>query len=61
MEIAVQVNGKVKAKVNISLEDSEETVKEKVMKTPSVAAAVEGKNIVKEIYVKGKIYNIVVK
>lgn len=61
VEIAVQVNGKVKAKVNISLEDSEETVKEKVMKTPSVAAAVEGKNIVKEIYVKGKIYNIVVK
>ena len=61
VEIAVQVNGKVKAKINISLEDSEETVKEKVMKTPSVAAAVEGKNIVKEIYVKGKIYNIVVK
>ena len=61
VEIAVQVNGKVKAKVNISLEDSEEAVKEKVMNTPSIAAAVEGKNIIKEIYVKGKIYNIVVK
>ena len=61
VEIAVQVNGKVKAKINISLEDSRETVKEKVMGTSSVAAAVEGKNIVKEIYVKGKIYNIVAK
>jgi len=61
VEIAVQVNGKVKAKVNISLEDSKEAVKEKVMETPAVAAAVEGKNIVKEIYVKGKIYNIVIK
>ena len=61
VEIAVQVNGKVKAKVHISLEDSQETVKQKVMETSSVVSAVEGKNIVKEIYVKGKIYNIVIK
>ena len=47
VEIAVQVNGKVKAKLNVSLDDTQEAVKEK--------------NIVKEIYVKGKIYNIVVK
>ena len=61
VEIAVQVNGKIKAKLNVSLDDDQNTVKTKVMDTPSVAAAVEGKNIVKEIYVKGKIYNIVVK
>jgi len=36
VEIAVQVNGKVKAKVHISLEDSQETVKQKVMETSSV-------------------------
>ena len=61
VEIAVQVNGKVKAKLNVSLDDTQETVKEKVFAASSVQAAVDGKNIVKEIYVKGKIYNIVVK
>ena len=61
VEIAVQVNGKIKAKLNISLDDTQEAVKAKVMETPAVAAALEGKTIVKEIYVKGKIYNIVVK
>ena len=61
VEIAVQVNGKVKAKLNVSLNDTQEAVKEKVFAASSVQAAVDGKNIVKEIYVKGKIYNIVVK
>ena len=57
VEIAVQVNGKVKAKLNVSLDDTQEAVKEKVFAASSVQAAVDGKNIVKEIYVKGKIYN----
>ena len=61
VEIAVQVNGNVKAKLNVSLDDTQEAVKEKVFAASSVQAAVDGKNIVKEIYVKGKIYNIVVK
>jgi leucyl-tRNA synthetase len=61
VEIAVQVNGKIKAKLNVSIDDTQDAVKAKVMENDSVAAAVEGKNIVKEIYVKGKIYNIVVK
>ena len=61
VEIAVQMNGKVKAKLNVSLEDTQEQVRARVMETASVAAALEGKNIVKEIYVKGKIYNIVAK
>ena len=61
VEIAVQVNGKVKAKLNVSLDDTQEAVKEKVFAASSVQVAVDGKNIVKEIYVKGKIYNIVVK
>ena len=61
VEIAVQVNGKVKPKLNVSLDDTQEAVKEKVFAASSVQAAVDGKNIVKEIYVKGKIYNIVVK
>ncbi len=61
IEIAVQVNGKVKAKVMVSPDEEQDTVKEKVMASEGVINAVEGKNIMKEIYVKGKIYNIVAK
>lgn len=58
-EIPVQINGKVKATVKIALDSEEDVVKEKVHK--EVATLLEGKTIVKEIYVKNKIYNIVVK
>lgn len=61
IEIAVQVNGKVKATIAIDKDEEQDSVKEKVFASDTVKAAVEGKNIVKEIYVKGKIYNIVVK
>lgn len=61
VEIAVQVGGKVKALVKVGMEDTEEAVREKVMSDETVAGILSGKNIVKEIYVKGRIYNIVVK
>ncbi len=61
VEIAIQVNGKVRATVKVGISDEQEAVKEKVMGLEAVKKVVEGKNIVKEIYVKGKIYNIVVK
>lgn len=61
IEIAVQFNGKVKATVSIAPEEEEASVKEKVHANPAVVAALEGKTIVKEIYVKGRIYNIVVR
>ncbi len=61
MEIAIQVNGKVRATVKVGISEEQEAVKEKVMGLEAVKKVVEGKNIVKEIYVKGKIYNIVVK
>ncbi len=61
IEIPIQVNGKVKATVAISLDAEESTVKEKVHALESIQNATAGKNIVKEIYVKNKIYNIVVK
>jgi leucyl-tRNA synthetase len=61
IEIAVQVNGKVKDTITVEKEEEQDSVKEKVFASDSVKAAVEGKNIVKEIYVKGRIYNIVVK
>lgn len=61
VEIAIQVNGKVRGKVTVSIDDSDEEVKTKVLKNEAVNKFTAGKNIIKEIYVKGKIYNIVVK
>jgi len=58
-EIPVQINGKVKATVKIALDEEESSVKDKALS--AVANQLEGKTIVKEIYVKNKIYNIVVK
>ena len=61
IEIPVQVTGKVKATVSIALDTDEAIVKEKVHENQSVKNAISDKNIVKEIYIKNKIYNIVVK
>ena len=57
--LPIQFNGKLKATITISLDEAEESVKEKVHK--AVSDKLEDKTIVKEIYVKNKIYNIVVK
>ena len=57
--LPIQFNGKLKATVNISLDEDEASVKEKVHN--AISSKLEGKNIVKEIYVKNKIYNIVIK
>ncbi len=59
--IGVQVNGKVKGKVELAADEEEASAKEKAKAVPGVARAIEGKTIVKEIYIKGKIMNIVVK
>lgn len=61
VEIPVQFNGKLKATITAPLNSDEETVKEIVHKNETVCGLLEGKTIVKEIYVKNKIYNIVVK
>ncbi|MDD6339584.1 MAG: leucine--tRNA ligase [Butyrivibrio sp.] len=61
IEIAVQINGKVKGTVEIAVDEAENSVKSKAHEVPSVAKALDGKTIVKEIYVKGKILNIVAK
>ena len=61
IEIAVQVNGRIKAKINIAPDAEQGDVLAQAKADENVAKAVEGKNIVKEIYVKGRIVNIVVK
>ena len=58
-EIPVQVNGKLKTTIMISVDEEESSVKEKAHK--AIEDKLDGKQIVKEIYVKNKIYNIVVK
>ena len=61
VEIAVQVSGKIKARLTIPSDSSEEEVKALAMENDGVKAALEGKTVLKEIYVKGKLYNIVAK
>ena len=59
--IGVQVNGKVRAAINVSLDEDEEAIKEKALKEENVLKFMQGKEIVKVIVVKGRIVNIVVK
>ena len=61
VEIAVQINGKVKATLGVALDEDEKSVKTKAHAIPAIAELMAGKNVVKEIYVKGRILNIVVK
>lgn len=61
IELPVQLNGKLKATVIIPLDADEDTARAIVHGSEDVAKVLDGKNIVKEIYVKNKIYNIVVK
>lgn len=61
IEIAVQINGKVRGKINVGVDEDQNSAIAKAKANPDVAAAIEGKNIVKEIYVKGRIVNIVAK
>ena len=61
IEVAVQVNGKIKAKINIPAEAEQDAVLGLAKADGAVAAAMDGKTVVKEIYVKGRLVNIVVK
>ncbi len=61
IEIVAQINGKVRAKLMIPAEIESAEAIELAKKDPAIAAAVEGKNIVKELYVKGRLVNIVIK
>ena len=57
--LPIQFNGKLKATIQIALDEDEDLVKQKVHE--AIDSKLDGKNIIKEIYVKNKIYNIVVK
>jgi len=61
VEIGVQVNGKLRGTIEVNVDDPQEAAREKALANEAVQRALDGKTIVKEIYVPGRIYNIVVK
>ena len=61
IEMAVQVNGKLRAKITVNKDEDDEVVKQEALAQDNVKTHTEGKNIVKIIVVKNKIVNIVVK
>ena len=61
IEIPIQINGKLKATIIIPMNESQEKIKEIVHQHMLIRELLKDKNIVKEIYIKNKIYNIVVK
>lgn len=61
IEIAVQINGKIKERLNVQANLDKDTFEKAVMENERVRALVEGKNIIKVIAVPDKLLNIVVK
>ena len=60
-EIGVQVNGKLRGSIVVSVNDSEDVIKDKALNNDNVKRHIEGLEIVKVIVIKGRIVNIVVK
>ena len=60
-EIGVQVNGKLRATIKVSIDEDEESLKNKALAEQNVKNFTDGHEIVKVIAIKGKIVNIVVK
>ena len=61
VEIVVQINGKIRARLSVPADIESDEAIALAKKDEGIAAALEGKNIIKEIYVKGKLVNIVAK
>ncbi|QDV28372.1 Leucine--tRNA ligase [Planctopirus ephydatiae] len=61
IEIPVQVNGKVRGKIVIAKDATAEVVEAAAASDPHVSSQLEGKTIVKKVYVPGRLMNFVVK
>lgn len=59
--IGVQVNGRVRGEITVDLDDPVEVARAKAFDNENIMRLIDGKTIIKEIYVPGRIYNIVVK
>jgi leucyl-tRNA synthetase len=61
VEIAIQINGKIKARINVPSDLNEDGIKEASLNNEDVKKALEGKAVAKIIVIKGKLVNIVAK
>jgi leucyl-tRNA synthetase len=61
VNIMVQVNGKIRDKIAVNKDEAEDTVKEMALKSEKVSKNIEGKQIIKIIFIKNKMLSIVVK
>ena len=61
IEIAIQVNGKIKARINVPSDMSEDGIKEASLDNEDVKKSLEGKTVAKVIVIKGRLVNIVAK
>ncbi|MBR6513857.1 MAG: leucine--tRNA ligase [Clostridia bacterium] len=61
VEIAIQVNGKVRGTMMIAVDDAKDAIIAQAKENENVKSFIDGKSIVKEIYVPGKLVNIVAK
>ena len=61
IEIPVQINGKLRSRITVSADADEAFVIERALADEKVKAAIAGKQIVKKIYVPGKMLNLVVR
>jgi leucyl-tRNA synthetase len=61
IEIVVQINGKIRGRLTVPADSTEDQIKQLALADEKVKAALEGKQIVKVIVVKGKLVNIVVR
>lgn len=61
VEIVVQINGKIRARLSVPTDIESDEAISLAKKEGNIAAELENKNIIKEIYVKGKLVNIVAK
>lgn len=59
--IAIQVNGKLRDTINVSINDNEEEIKNKALNASNIIKHIEGKEIIKVIIIPKKIVNIVIK
>ena len=59
--IGVQINGKLRGEVKINTDEKEDSVKQKVINIENVQKYLDGKEIIKFIYIPNKIVNIIIK
>ena len=61
VEIALQINGKVRSRITVPADASEDEVRERTLADPKIQGFMEGKQVVKVVVVRNKLVNLVVR